>query len=873
CLPEYMMPAAFVRLDTLPITNNGKVDRRALPEPDNDALVTQDYEAPLGETETAVAGIWSELLKVGRIGRHDNFFMLGGHSLLVVQMIEQLRRIGLTASVRVLFETPTLAALCQSLTKHRALVAPPNLIKPDTTRITPELLPLIDLTQDEIDAVVEQIPGGVANVQDIYALSPLQDGMLFHHMLATKGDTYLITVCMAFENKDLLVRYMDAVQKVVNRHDILRTAIVWKSVSTPAQVILRQAPLSVTEIFLDPANGSIAKQMLRYVDPREHHIDLTQAPLTRFVIAQDADGRWIVAQLLHHLIGDHSTLEEMHTEIYAFLAGRGGALPSPQPFRNLITQVRFGLGVEAHERFFTEMLNDIDTPTLPYGLSNVHRDGLHVSSRHCELPQGLNDSLRAHSKRLGVSLASLCHLAWAQVLANLSGQHRVVFGTVLFGRMQGGSGSDRAMGLFINTLPFRVDVEDSSVLESVRKTQNGLAALLEHEHASLALAQRCSSVPSGVPLFSTILNYRHHSTLLEDGVTISGIEFLEAQERTNYPFTLSVEDGGTTLGLTAQVVQPFDPAHICSYMRQALLSLSNALDRTPDIPVQRLDVLPIEERELTVRSWNATARSFPDHVCVQELFESQAQQSPEAIALVFDGKTLTYRELNARANSLARQLVELGAKPGDFIATMLRRSFELIAAQLAILKIGAAYVPIDPKAPLERQIFIATDSAARVLITHVDTNIPTILRTPLLRLSVDDTTESDGWSASNLNWVFSSFDTAYVMYTSGSTGLPKGVLVPHRGISRLVVNSGYVDIGPEDRVAFAANPAFDASTFELWSPLLNGGCSVIIDADTFTDPQRLAEALDRHQVTAMWLTMALFNQYVLTIGSELSKLR
>ncbi|KAF9368904.1 hypothetical protein BGX21_006275, partial [Mortierella sp. AD011] len=416
--------------------------------------------------------------------------MLGGHSLLAVQMIEQLRRVGLNISIRALFDKPTLSALAQSIDRNQAIIeAPKSLITFDTTRITPELLPLIDLTQDDIDLIVDQVDGGVSNIQDIYALSPLQDGILFHHIMAAKGDPYLIATKMSFDKRGILDNYLGAVQKVVDRHDVLRTTIIWENLSMPAQVVLRHAALSITEFSLDPLNGPVTDQITRLTDPQEHRIDLAQAPLIRFVITRDTDGSWIVIQLLHHLISDNSSMDIMSSEIQAFMKEEAPTLTQPQPFRNLVAQVRLGPGSEVHEKFFTKMLNEIDEPSLPYGLSDVHHDGLDVTESHLMISRDLNNRLRSHSKRMGVSIASLYHLAWAQVVSRTSGQERVVFGTVLFGRMQGGSGSDQAMGLFINTLPLRVDIGSSSVEMSVRQTQADLAALLEHEHASLALAQ------------------------------------------------------------------------------------------------------------------------------------------------------------------------------------------------------------------------------------------------------------------------------------------------------------------------------------------------------------------------------------------------
>ncbi|KAF9287737.1 hypothetical protein BGZ68_001346 [Mortierella alpina] len=875
-LPEYMIPSAFVRLDSFPLTSNGKIDRRALPAPDASSFVGREYEEPQGKVEKLLADVWASLLRIDSIGRHDNFFMLGGHSLLAVRMIEQLRQLGFTLSVSALFDNPVLHTLAASLRLHEAgPEVPPNLITTTTVALTPELLPLIDLTQADIDVIISQVPGGVANIQDIYALSPLQDGILFHHMMAAEGDPYLLMVCTAFRDRELLDRYLDAFQQVVDRHDILRTAVFWDSLTTPAQVVLRQASLSITEHSLEPADGPVVDQLMKLYDARKHRIDLRSAPLTRFVIAQDVDGRWIMLQLLHHLIGDHSTLEVTQEEIEAILQGQVDSLPAPQPYRNLIAQARMGASEEEHEEFFQKMLQDIDTPALPYGLSDIHREGGNVSELHMMLPQDLNDKLRGHAKRLGVSLASLCHLAWAQVIAATSGQEKVVFGTVLFGRMQGGSGSDRAMGLFINTLPFRVDVGDASTLETVRRVQTDMATLLEHEHASLALAQRCSSVPSGVPLFNALLNYRHSTIPVEEATKDTGIEPIEGLERTNYAFVLSVEDLSTALGLTAQVVQPYEPSTICGYMQQALQNLAETLENAPEEPVHGLTILPAEEYDMVVQSWNKTETSFPSDRPVHQLFEDQAIKTPDAIAVVHDDLSMTYRTLNGRALRLARKLLDLGVQHGDNVAILLERSLNLIITQLAILKAGATYVPIDIKAPVDRQLYILSDSGANLLITEENMEVNVQLQVPLLRLSVvqDDIDEVEDTVGSLPIKAASSLDTAYIMYTSGSTGLPKGVMTPHRGVARLAINNGYASVGPDDRIAFASNPAFDASTFDVWAPLLNGGRVVIVDADTFTTPHLLAMTLDRHKVTGLFMTTALFNQYVHSIGTSLAKLR
>ncbi|QTL38237.1 amino acid adenylation domain-containing protein [Xenorhabdus budapestensis] len=829
-LPDYMVPAAFVRLDSFPQTPNGKLDRRALPAPDGDAFARQTHAAPQGETEMVLAAIWRELLGIESVSRHDSFFALGGHSLLAVRMVERLRQQGVALTVRDLFRSPVLSDLAKMLGQHRVIEVPPNVITPATQQLTPAMLPLVDLTQADIDHIIEQVPGGVENIQDIYALSPLQDGILFHHLLAQEGDTYLLSGQMAFADRALLDRYLATMQRIVDRHDILRTAFVWQGISVPVQVVWRHAPLSVTELTLDPADGPVIDQLSRRFDPRHYRLDLGQAPLLHFVVAQETDGRWFLLELHHHLIGDHETLEVMHREVQACLTGQEASLPAPVPFRNLVAQVRLGVSQAAHTRFFTDMLAEVAEPTLPFGLADVHLDGSQEREFFQLLTPELNDRLRHQARQQGVSLAALCHLAWAQVLARSSGQEKVVFGTVLFGRMTGGEGTEGGMGLFINTLPLRLDIDDTPVQDSVQAAHHQLAGLLVHEHASLALAQQCSGIERGTPLFSALLNYRHNSLSASSDEPFEGIEFLDGKERTNYPFGLSVEDFGNALGLTASVVPPFEPERIWGYMQQALESLVDALEHTPAMPVRALDILPEAERTLLLTTWNRTETPYPAALCIHQWFEQQAEKTPEAIALEYQGQTLSYVELNARANRLAHQLIELGVGPEQRVAICVTRSPAMVISLLAVLKAGGAYVPLDITYPAERLAYILSDSAPSVILAD-DPGQSTLSDEMLAGLTVLDLTVPLVQPDSNPQVsTLTPQHLAYVIYTSGSTGTPKGVMVEHQAIYQrtLGVNERY-GVTAQDRVLQFAAFAFDVAVEECFSSLCNGATLVIRD--------------------------------------------
>ncbi|MCD7041283.1 amino acid adenylation domain-containing protein [Pseudomonas sp. MAFF 311096] len=833
-LPEFMVPAIFVHLDALPLSPNGKLDRKALPAPGLDSVVAREYEAPQGDTEIALASLWAELLNVERVGRHDNFFELGGHSLLAVSLMGRMRRLGLSADVKVLFGQPTLSALAAALGGGREVTVPDNGIAADCAYITPDMLPLIPLDQPAIERIVACIPGGAANVQDIYPLAPLQAGMLYHHRAVQTGDDYVLRAQFAFDSPQRMHAFALALQAVIQRHDILRSSFHWDGLEEPVQVVWREAPLCVE-------NG-----------PVPDRLDVAQAPLMRLVCTEDT-----ATLLFHHLVMDHVALEILQHELQAFLSGTQHTLGAAVPYRNYVAQTR--LGVDDHEAFFREMLGEIDEPTQVDSLGRTEQV-------QRALDPALSQRLRTQARQSGVSAASLMHLAWAQVLGKVSGREQVVFGTVMLGRLQGGEGAERAMGVFINTLPLRVDLGQHSVRDALRATHTRLTHLLSHEQAPLALAQRCSGVPATTPLFNTLFNYRHSAPQAATEA-LQGIQLLKAEEHSNYGLSLSVDDLGQGFSLKA-VGQ--GARRLCDYLQVAVEQVVQALEQGGTTAISHVPILPAAERQQLL-DFNATTRPFPREHTVQRLFEAQAQARPAALAALQGEQshgvvTMSYGELNTRANRLAHHLMGLGVRPADHVAILLPRSLDLLVSQLAVLKCAAAYVPLDINAPAERQGFMLQDSGAAWLLTRSDASVDY----PAQRLDLD-TLALDPQPSHNPDLSQSSDSVAYIMYTSGSTGTPKGVLVPHRGITRLVLNNGYADFNASDRVAFASNPAFDASTMDVWGPLLNGGQVQVIDHATLLDPTAFGVALA--DVTVLFVTTALFNQYVQLIPQALAGLR
>ncbi|MFC9133484.1 condensation domain-containing protein, partial [Streptomyces sp. NPDC057099] len=362
------------------------------------------------------------------------------------------------------------------------------------------------------------------------------------------------------------------------RHDIYRTSIVWEGLREPVQVVWRRAELPVTEVALDPQSSDPVADLLAV----GMSMDLRRAPLIDLHVTAVAEGRWLGLVRAHHMVQDHTALEVLLAEVRAFLAGQGDALAEPLPFRDFVAQARGGAEQAEHERYFAELLGDLDEPTTPFGLVDVHSDGATAVRARVPVEPELHGRLREVSRRLGTSAATVMHVAWARVLAAVSGRDDVVFGTVLFGRMNAGAGSTRVPGPFINTLPVRARTDEPGVLAAVTAMRTQLARLLEHEHAPLSVAQQASAMAGDTPLFTCFLNYRHNSAPNDEGDDLDnalhGIRLVFSRERTNYPLMVSVDDNGDSLSLAVDAVAPVDPQAVGVLVRTAVENLVAALE-------------------------------------------------------------------------------------------------------------------------------------------------------------------------------------------------------------------------------------------------------------------------------------------------------
>ncbi|SFK54714.1 non-ribosomal peptide synthetase [Lysobacter sp. cf310] len=873
-LPGHMLPSAFVLLAQLPMLASGKIDRARLPAPSRASLAQQAFDAPRGELEQEVAGLWRSLLGLEQVGRDDHFFELGGHSLLLVAMLHRLRQHGWTVDAHMVFAHPTLAGLCVAMTATRppaAAALPASHVPEDAVVITPEMFPLLDLDAQELARIAAEVPGGAGNIQNIYPLLPLQEGMLFHHRLQQQGDAYLSRRLLGFDSSARAQRFLAALQQVIDRHDAFRTAILWRGLSRPVQVVLRRAQLPVLKLR---GRRDGRARLLACTDPLMQRMALDQAPLFSAVMVNDATGEGCTLALLsHHIINDNVSEDVLWDEVAAILAGAPESLSTPVPsFRTFVGQTlsRDQAGAKA---YFERELGDLCEPTTPFGLVDVRNDGHQATESRIRLDPAMCARLSASARAAGVSAAVLFHVAWAMVLARCDGRDDVVFGTVLSGRLATGDETNGCVGLLMNTLPLRVRLTQGSVRRTVAAVHAQLAELLEHEHASLVLARSCSAVPAPSPLFNALLNYRHGDAgHFQSGSgaardpRLSGITLLSDEERTNYPISLTVDQCGDGFLLTAQCIAGADPARIAAYASTAIAALVSALEAGGDDDIATLDVLPGEEYRRLVVDGNATARPLGQDGRVVDQLAARMAHRPDAPALRYGDECLSYRELCAQVHRAAHRLRARGVARGSRVGVCLPRGTGMVVTLLAILRAGAAYVPLDPEYPWSRLAYMAGDAGLDLMVGAAErwqAILPPERGLDLADLIAESDDGADiEWSADPQRDARAQ-DPAYVIYTSGSTGTPKGVVVPHRALENFLASMASAPgLSASDRLMAVTTLSFDIAALELLLPLCVGAEVVIASREIASDGVALRALLESSQATVMQATPATWRMLI-----------
>ncbi|SCF90041.1 amino acid adenylation domain-containing protein, partial [Streptomyces sp. Ncost-T10-10d] len=866
-LPDYMIPRNFVLLDTLPLTPQGKLDRRSLPAPTTERPTLEaEFTPPLPGTEEALAAIWADILGVDRIGRHDNFFDLGGDSIRSIQILGRARDNGLTFHLQDLFDHPTLADLATTTTTTQPTTTPP------TTQ------PFSLLTPHDRNHLPHHL-------DDAYPMAELQIGMVYEMQRDPDRNPYLNVTSLHLPGGFEQEAFRAAVSMVVERHPVLRTSFDLSGLSVPMQLVHAEVEMPLG--LVDLRGLSKARQRRELADyvrgERTTGFDPAVAPLCRMtvhVLSDDAF-QWTVTD--HHAILDGwslaSTLAEITDTYHTLLDGSAPSLPPLRStYRDYIAAEQTALTDPAHTTYWHNLLTDHpdtrlprhsgngDSPLVGERLDNeVHEhDGTGgYGALVTVVPPELLSALEDSAARIGVPFKAVVLAAHMRVLSLVTGSADVVTGLSSNGRLEETDGTE-VRGLFLNSLPFRLRLPDGSWADLARAVFDAEREMLPHRRYPMPALQRALG---GDPLFETGFVYnhfRHVDELAEGGrASVSGPhdETAAGVARTSFPLhvAMSREPGLAGMRMELEYDAREFPAEQMRLIRDYHLRALRAIAENPDA-AHRAAVLLGEAERALLEHWNDNAAAVPS-TPVHELVEARAAAQPHRVAVVAGERSLTYGELDARADRLARHLRRLGVGPEVFVGVGLDRSPELVVGLLAVLKAGGAYVPLDVSFPAARLAHMLREADVRVVLTGASTR-DLVPRGPWETVDLDTDVLPEEARCGRVPEAGAGPDNAcYAIFTSGSTGLPKGVVTRHRNVTELLHGGPAMELREDDTVLQIATVAFDVSTFEIWAPLAAGARLVLAPPGRYA-PADVAGWVTDHGVTVLHATASLFTLLV-----------
>ncbi len=832
-LPEYMVPATVVVLEALPLSPNGKVDRKALPAPDLGAE-RASYVAARTPVEEVLCGIWAEVLRVERVGADDDFFALGGHSLLATRVVARAREaFAVEISLRAFFEASTPARLARYVESAR---------RGGSAAPLPRIVPT---------------PRGEAA-----PVSFAQERMWFFDQMEPGSAVYNIPQALRLRGALHVAALERALTEILRRHEILRTTFR-SDASGPVQVVHPAQPVALpVEAVQDEA--ALEEEARR-------PFDLAAGPLFRARLLRLRDDEHVLLVSMHHIVSDGWSLGVFARELSALYSAsvRG----DESPLAALAVQYAdyaawqreqlSGQRLDAELAYWTERLRGapalLELPTdRPRPAVQTHRGASHRFT----LPAPLVAELRSLGQREGATLYMVLLAAWSVLLSRYSGQQEVVVGSPIAGRTHGEV--EGLIGLFVNTLALHVDLTGNpafrDLLKQVRETTLGA-----YEHQDLpfeklveALAPERSGGHS--PIFQALFSLQNAPA---DAIQMAGLDVERAQvpsETTKFDLSLFATEGEGELELALRYRTELYDAETTRRMLKQFRLLLEGIAAEPDQRAADLPLMDAEERRQVLVDWNRTDAEITGG-CIHEMVEAQAARTPGAIALVADDRTLTYAELDRAANRLAHHLRARGIGAESRVAVCLERGADLVVALLGTLKAGGAYVPMDPAYPRERLRFMLEDCGARVLLTQ-ESLLAALPDADVVCLDRDrDAIAREPGTAPESAVRLE--NPAYVIYTSGSTGTPKGVVVEHRQLLNLVRwHQTAFSVTPEDRATQLAGVGFDAAAWEIW-PYLTAGARLVIPRDEDrVSPEALARVLDEQGVTISFMPTPLAQRFL-----------
>ena len=699
------------------------------------------------------------------------------------------------------------------------------------------------------------------DIEDIYQLSPAQEGMLFHNKLEQESNDYFAQISYEIEKpfrEDLVVT---AFEQLLARHDILRTSFYATDVSRPIQVVEKVSRSKVEFEDISQLDSSEQQQLLAsfLVADKKNGFDLFNDALLRLKVFRLSESRSCLVWSFHHIIMDGWCLGILNREFYQLYQNGNSAgnlkLQTGKGYKHFISWLE-RKSIQDAKDYWANYLEGFSD--LTYIQPNAQNEGgYRLETVVVELDRQHQTNMEALAQQNNTTVGTILECCWAIILSKYTHSRDVLFGKIVSGRPPEIDGVDSIVGLFINTIPLRVSVEDDvSFLTLLERVQARFLEGLAYQHLGISEVQRLSRLENN--LFDHIFSFENYpldGQLIIDNEALT-LENIQTFEQTNFDFNVVAIPGDTVrieFQFNANVYDSVFVENIGKSFKSVLESVVTAPDRN----IGTCELVNNAEKEWLLHTVNQTEVPYPNHLSLQQIFEEYCRQSPDSLAAIDKNCQLTYAELDKRANQLAHALLDLGIQKGDYVAVCTGRTVEAFVSMMGILKSGAGYLTIDPDLPETRFRFIVEDSNAKCIVTETD-YLEKVQKFGLQLLNLKgDLSNYPQDSPAIYN---SASDIAYVCYTSGSTGQPKGVMIRHQGVARLVKNTNFIDFSPETRMWAVSSPSFDARTFEVWGALLNGGCLIISEKEVLLDAKSFGDFLQTYQINTMLLVTPLFNQ-------------
>ena len=830
-LPGYMVPEYFIPIPKIPLTPNGKIDKRALPEIDTSVITKKDYIAPIDEIEKKLVEIWEDVLGMKVIGVNNRFFDLGGHSLMISRIINAINKeLQLNVSHKTFFKNPTIKDLKD------------NLQHPEITEIPK------------------------ANEANDYPLTSSQKRLWLLNQLDNNNSTYLIASAFEIEGNIDVDCLENSFRKIIDRHEILRTGFTINAEGEVRQKVLEDLEMPFQLDVLDyrkqkNPNNSIEK----YINKKaKNKIDLSRPPLLQGTLFRIDENKNVLFFSIHHLISDAWSLEFLINEVAQLYnglkAGKESNLPDlPIQYKDYtlwLNKQKKQKGYKESESYWlNKFKGEIPVLNLPGFRIRPTLKSYNGDNFECSYSIDFLQKLKSFAASHGTTLFTVLMAGVNGLIHRYTKQDDIIIGVPIAGRNI--PVLENQIGLYLNTLAVRTSLKNDASFSDIVAAQK--QTLLEaYEHQQYAFDQLVDQLKlerdsSRSPLFDVLVNMpgQHHQKAIDKRVLFEGLEWKDFSYKRgtvqfDWEFTFSEGNGlNLAIDFNTDIYDGSFIERICFHFENFL---NQAIDKN-DVAIQKIDYLTAHEKEQLIIKNNPIPSKRGQNKTIIELFENQVEQTPDNCALVFEDKKISYKQLNETVNQMAFYLRKsFDIRPDELVGVMLPRSEKLIITILGILKSGGAYVPIDSQFPEERKTFIKKDSACKIVLDEKE--FAHFLK------------HKNEYSKNNLPLLNTSQNLAYVMYTSGTTGVPKGVMVEHGNVVRLVKPLDYFPLNESNDLLSTGAVSFDATILEYFGTLLNGSKLVLASQENLLELKSLARTIAKNQVNSLWMTSSWFNQVV-----------